>query len=62
MAEFVEPCFEVVGKEWNSEQIVHTPFALIKMGGVASYALLGSVWIISWLGAAGKLLLDSQHQ
>ena len=37
----------------------YTPFALIKMGGVAGYALLGSVWIIALLGAAGKLLLES---
>ena len=29
------------------------------MGGVAGYALLGSVWIIALLGAAGKLLLES---
>ena len=37
----------------------YTPFALIKMGGPAGYALLSSVWAIALLGAAGKLLLES---
>jgi len=37
----------------------YTPFALIKMGGVAGYTLLGLVWAVALLGAAGKLLLKS---
>lgn len=37
----------------------YTPFALLKIGGSAGYALLISVWSISLLGAAGKLLLAS---
>ena len=37
----------------------YTPFALIKMGGVAGYALLSSVWAIALLGVAGKMLLRS---
>ncbi len=35
----------------------YTPFALVKMAGVAGFALLSSVWAIALLGAAGKLLL-----
>lgn len=35
----------------------YTPFALIKMGGVAGYTLLGSVWVVALVGAAGKLLI-----
>lgn len=38
----------------------YTPFAAIKMGGAAGYALLSSVWVIALLGAAGKLLLASR--
>ncbi len=34
----------------------YTPFALVKMGGAAGYALLGAVWVIGLLGAMGKLL------
>lgn len=37
----------------------YTPFALIKMGGLAGYSLLSVVWIVALLGAAGKLLLKS---
>lgn len=37
----------------------YTPFAVIKVGGAAGYALLGSVWTVALLGAAGKLLLPS---
>ena len=37
----------------------YTPFALIKMGGVAGFALLSSVWAIALLGVAGKMLLRS---
>jgi hemolysin III len=37
----------------------YTPFALIKMGGVAGYTLLSLVWAVALLGAAGKLLLKS---
>ncbi len=34
----------------------YTPFATIKMGGMAGCALLSSVWTIALLGAVGKLL------
>jgi hemolysin III len=37
----------------------YTPFAVVKLGGVAGYALLGSVWMIALAGAAAKLLLVS---
>ena len=37
----------------------YTPFAAIKIGGVAGFGLLGSVWLLALLGAAGKLLLAS---
>ncbi len=37
----------------------YTPFALIKMGGIAGYSLLGVVWVVALLGATGKLLLKS---
>ncbi len=37
----------------------YTPFALLKMGGVAGYTLLGSVWAIALVGAAGKLLVEA---
>jgi hemolysin III len=37
----------------------YTPFALIKMGGVAGYTLLSLVWVVALLGAGGKLLLKS---
>ncbi|CCB66531.1 hemolysin III family protein [Hyphomicrobium sp. MC1] len=37
----------------------YTPFALIKMGGIAGYSLLTVVWVVALLGAAGKLLLKS---
>ncbi len=37
----------------------YTPFAFIKMGGAAGYALLSSVWIVALLGATGKLLFGS---
>lgn len=36
----------------------YTPFA-IKMGGAGGLGLLGSVWLVALLGAAGKLLLAS---
>ena len=36
----------------------YTPFAWIKIGGLSGYALLGSVWGIALLGAAGKLLFN----
>src|SRR5690242_3108127 len=36
----------------------YTPFALIKMGGVAGYTLLSVVWSIALFGAVGKLLLN----
>jgi hemolysin III len=37
----------------------YTPFAAIKIGGIAGFGLLGLVWLIAMLGAAGKLLLKS---
>ena len=37
----------------------YTPFAAIKIGGIAGFGLLGSVWLLALLGAAGKLLLAS---
>jgi hemolysin III len=37
----------------------YTPFALVKMGGVAGYALLSAVWVVALLGAAGKLMMKS---
>lgn len=37
----------------------YTPFAAIKIGGIAGFGLLGSVWLLVLLGAAGKLLLAS---
>jgi hemolysin III len=36
----------------------YTPFA-IKMGGAGGLGMLGSVWLVALLGAAGKLLLRS---
>lgn len=38
----------------------YTPFAAIKMGGPAGFALLGVVWGIAVLGAATKLLAPAQ--
>jgi hemolysin III len=35
----------------------YTPFAWVKIGGFAGYTLLGAVWIVALLGAAGKLFL-----
>jgi hemolysin III len=37
----------------------YTPFAVVKMGGLAGYGLLISVWAIALLGAGAKLLLTS---
>jgi hemolysin III len=37
----------------------YTPFAAIKIGGIAGFGLLGSVWLLALLGAAGKLWLAS---
>ncbi|MFM9847272.1 MAG: hemolysin III family protein, partial [Hyphomicrobiaceae bacterium] len=37
----------------------YTPFAAIMIGGIAGFGLLGSVWLLALLGAAGKLLLAS---
>lgn len=34
----------------------YTPFAIVKMGGLVGYGLLGSVWAIGALGVATKLL------
>ena len=33
----------------------YTPFAALKMGGLAGFSLLGAVWAIAVLGAAAKL-------
>ncbi|MEO0809187.1 MAG: hemolysin III family protein [Pseudomonadota bacterium] len=38
----------------------YTPFALIKMGGVSGFGLLGSVWTIAILGAVAKLMLSTR--
>jgi len=35
----------------------YTPFAVVNMGGIAGYALLGVVWGVALVGAAAKLLL-----
>jgi hemolysin III len=35
----------------------YTPFALVKMGGVAGYTLLGVVWAVALSGALAKLLI-----
>lgn len=37
----------------------YTPFAAIKIGGTAGWALLTTVWAVAMLGAAGKLVLAS---
>ncbi len=37
----------------------YTPFALIKMGGIAGYSLLSVVWVVALSGAAAKILLRS---
>ncbi|KAB2914766.1 MAG: hemolysin III family protein [Hyphomicrobiaceae bacterium] len=37
----------------------YTPFAAVKIGGIGGFGLLGSVWAVALLGAAGKLLLAS---
>ncbi|MFM9845697.1 MAG: hemolysin III family protein [Hyphomicrobiaceae bacterium] len=37
----------------------YTPFAAIKIGGIAGFGLLGLVWLLALIGAAGKLLLTS---
>lgn len=37
----------------------YTPFAAIKIGGTAGWALLTTVWTVAMLGAAGKLVLAS---
>jgi hemolysin III len=34
----------------------YTPFAVVKMGGTAGFALLGVVWAIAALGATAKLI------
>jgi hemolysin III len=37
----------------------YTPFAVVKMGGIAGYGLLISVWAIALVGAGAKFLLAS---
>jgi hemolysin III len=37
----------------------YTPFAAIKLGGTAGFALLGAVWGIAVLGALAKLLVPA---
>jgi len=38
----------------------YTPFAIVKLGGVAGYALLTSVWAVALAGAGAKLLLAAR--
>jgi len=38
----------------------YTPFAALKMGGIAGFGLLGAVWGIAVLGAAAKLIMPAQ--
>lgn len=38
----------------------YTPFALLKIGGIMGFSLLGVVWVISVFGAAVKLLWPEQ--
>jgi hemolysin III len=35
----------------------YTPFAIVKLGGLAGYGLLAAVWAIALVGAGAKLLL-----
>lgn len=37
----------------------YTPLVIVKMGGIAGYALLGAVWAVALAGAGAKLLLAS---
>ncbi len=39
----------------------YTPFALVKMGGVAGYTLFGVVWAVALSGAAAKLLIQPKR-
>jgi len=39
----------------------YTPFALVKMGGVAGYTLFGVVWAVALSGAAAKLLVQPKR-
>lgn len=39
----------------------YTPFALVKMGGVAGYTLLGVVWTVAIAGAGVKLALKPRR-
>jgi hemolysin III len=34
----------------------YTPFAVVKMGGIAGYTLLGLVWALALIGATAKLI------
>jgi hemolysin III len=38
----------------------YTPFAAVKLGGLAGFSLLGAVWAIAVLGAAAKLFIPAQ--
>lgn len=38
----------------------YTPFACLAMSGIFAYIVLGAVWTIALVGAAGKLLLASR--
>ena len=38
----------------------YTPFAAVKLGGLAGFSLLGGVWAIAVLGAAAKLTMPAQ--
>jgi len=39
----------------------YTPFALVKMGGVAGYTLFSVVWTVALAGAAAKLLVQPKR-
>jgi hemolysin III len=38
----------------------YTPFALVKMGGLAGFGLLGAVWAVGLFGVAAKLFWPAQ--
>jgi hemolysin III len=37
----------------------YTPFAIVKMGGLAGFGLLAAVWAVALIGAGAKLLLTA---
>ncbi len=40
----------------------YTPFAAVKLGGLAGFSLLGAVWAIAVLGVAAKLIIPAQYE